>query len=155
MPLVEGPRVLSHEGLQLDVPAHQGGSAFPSGSVGARETEEPIRGNTLGLALQLEWLNRLHLDCRAGQTIGEGADQDFHPTCRLFESGCDVDSVPDDEVISFRGVPGHHLAGVYADAAGEPDAPALLKLVVQALERLPHAVRRSHGAMGVVLAHNR
>ena len=119
------------------------------------EAQEPVRGDSLGLSLQLERLDRLDLDRLAGETVGQGADQDLHSACRLLESCGNIDRIPDDEMLSLGRIPGHDLARVHAGAAGQPDAPAGLELVVQALERRPHSLRRGHRTQRVVLANDR
>jgi hypothetical protein len=58
-------------------------------------------------------------------------------------------------MLSCGRIPGHHLARVHAGAAGQPNAPEVLELVVQALERRAHSVRRGDSANRVVLAYDR
>ena len=98
--------------------------------------------NRLGLAFQLERLDRFGLDRAADELEGGLADQDLVGIGGVLQAGGHVDRVAGGEPLLG---PGDHLAGVHADPP----------LHAQLGERRPHLDRRPAGAQRVVLVHLR
>ena len=63
------------------------------GDADPADREQPVGGNALGLALQLERLDRLDLDGVAHEPVGRLADQHLVGRRRLLEPRRDVDRV--------------------------------------------------------------
>ena len=103
---------------------------------------EPVCRNRLGLAFQLERLDRFDLDRAAYELEGRLADQDLVGVGGVLQAGGDIDRVPGRQpLLGTR----DHLARVHADPS----------LHAQLRERRPHLHRRPAGAQRVVLVHLR
>ena len=120
-----------------------------------RTRDEAVRGNALGLALQLERLDRLHVDVVADEAVREVSEEHLVLAGRLLEAGGDVHGVAGDEPLAGGRVARDDLARVHAGAVGEADAPGALELLVQLLERSLHPGRGAYRAHGVVLVEHR
>ena len=81
------------------------------------------------------------------------ADQELALPCRLLEPRRDVDGVAGGELLVFRPIADHHLAGVDPGSRHEPDAVLAGELDVETVERVPHLARRPHRPESVVLVH--
>ena len=104
--------------------------------------QQPVGGNRLGLALQLERLDRLDVDRVANERERRLPDQHLARLRRLLQPRRDVDRVAGREPL-LR--PGHHLAGLDADPPSQPELG----------QRVPHLDRRPHRAQRVVLVQHR
>ena len=114
--------------------------------------DQPIGGDGLGLALQLERRELLNLDRVTHELMGVLPDQDLVGGGSLLEPRGDVDRIADHEPVARHGAPRHQLARVHPGAVREPHAPALLELPIQVLETLLHIRRGANGSQRVVLA---
>ncbi len=112
---------------------------------------EAVGSDALRLALQLERFDGLDLDRVLDQAICGIAEKNLSGRGRLLEAGGDVHRVAGHQALTARRIPGDDLAGVHADPRREPDAMVAFEVVVQRLERLPHAVRRPNRSERVVL----
>ena len=102
--------------------------------------QQPVGGNRLGLALQLERLDRLDLDRLAYERERRLPDQHLARLRRLLQPSGDVDRIAGREpLLRSR----HHLARHDADPPLQPELG----------QRVPHLDRRPHGAQRVVLVH--
>ena len=119
--------------------------------VGVTHAEEPVRRNTLGLALQLQRLDGLDLDRVPDEPIGRLADQHVECGRGLLEPRGHVHRVARHEALCARRVAGDDLARVDPGPVLEPDAPAPLELVVEPGERLLHREGCANGPQSVVL----
>ena len=118
--------------------------------------DEPVGGDALALALELQRLDRLDLDRVAHQPVGHLAEVDLVRRRRLLEPRGDVDGVAGGQLLVGRGVVvGDDLAGVDAGAVGELDAVARQQVLVDVAQRRLHAGRRAHRAQRVVLVRAR
>ena len=142
------PPELALEERQLALTSDQGEGELAGLPLGP-DRHEPVGRHALGLALELEGLDRLDLDRIADEAVRQLPDQDLHLARGLLEPRRDVDRVAGHEVLAGR--PGDHLAGVHAGPGGEARAPFALELLVQGDERALHLVGRPHGAERVVL----
>ena len=135
----------SHLGVPPDHRAGIGASALRQ----PRTAQQSPGWHAFGLALELERLDRLDLDGRPHELVGELADEDLVGRRGLLQAGGGVDRVAGDEALTGAGVAGHDLAGVHADAHGELDAPAALELLVRgcaSAARMPSAARTARRA---------
>ena len=104
--------------------------------------QEPVGGDRLGLALQLEGLDRLDLGRLADERERRLPDQHLARLRRLLESRRDVDSIAGRQPLLG---PGHHLAGHDADPSLESELG----------QRVPHLDGRTHRPQRVVLVQHR
>ena len=104
--------------------------------------QEPVGGNRLGLALQLERLDRLDLGRVADERERRLPDQHLARLRRLLQPRRHVDRIAGRQPL-LR--PGHHLARHDADPPLQPELR----------QRVPHLDRRAHRAQRVVLVHYR
>ena len=74
--------------------------------------QEPESRTALGLALQLEWLDRLHLGRVAYEVVRRRSQKHFAGLRRLLQPGRDIDRVAGRQTLSRSR---HHLAGHDAD----------------------------------------
>ena len=100
--------------------------------------QQPVGGNRLGLALQLERLDRLDLDRVANERERRLPDQHLARLRRLLQPRGDVDRIAGRQPL-LR--PGHDLARHHADPPLQPELG----------QRVPHLDRRPHRAQRVVL----
>ena len=114
--------------------------ARPGGPV--RDREQAERRHGLALSLEVQRRHGLDLHRVADELERALADQDLVRRSRLLEPGCHVHRVAADEALAATGISGDHLAGVHAGSSLQPDAPALLQLLVQLGERRAHVGRR-------------
>ena len=104
------------------------GAAGARAAVDARATPtQPIGGDALGLALQLERLDRLDLDAVPDEPVGQLAEQHLALGRRLLEPRGDVDGVAGDESLAGRRVAGDDLAGVDAGPVRRAARPSALR----------------------------
>ena len=114
-----------------------------AGAPGASCTrQQPVGGDRLGLALQLERLDRLGVDRVADEPERRLPDQDLAGLGRLLEPRRDVDGVAGGEPLLGSG---HDLARVDADAG----------LDAQLGQRVAHLDRRAARPKRIVLVHLR
>ena len=75
--------------------------------------DEPVSGNALGFAFQLERLDDLNFDGVAHEPVGGITDQ--HLVCRrvLLEASGRVHGISGDEVLARRSFTGDDFAGVH------------------------------------------
>ena len=119
---------------------------------GARGHE---RGDGLGLALEVQRLQRVVGDRRRGGPAGAVAHGDAARLPGRLQARGDVDGVADDRV-ALPHAAGQHLAGVDADPQLEGDVVEVaLELGVDLAHRLLHAEGGANGALGVVLVRHR
>ena len=104
--------------------------------------QQPIGGNRVGLALQLERFDRLDVGCVADERERRLADQHLTRLRRLLQPSGDVDRVPGREPL-LR--PRHHLTRHDADPPLQP----------QLGQRVSHLHGRPHRAQRVVLVQHR
>ena len=141
---------LRAQGRELLVAADQRcGRRTPHG--GRPHAHEPERRHRLGLALELERLDRLELGDVRDQLAGERPDQHLVRAGGLLEARGDVDGVAGDEPLPRCRIARDDLAGVDAGAVLERDAEARVELGVQSLERGLHPGGGAHRPLGVVL----
>ena len=126
-------------------------AATRSRARGVASADQAVGGHALGLALQLERLDRLGLDRVAHERVGELAEQRLLRRRGLLEPGGDVDRVAGREPLVAGGLAGDDLAGVDAGADRHRDAVVALELDVQRVEPGAHVERRADGPQGVVL----
>ena len=105
-------------------------------------TQEPEGGNRLGLALQLEGLDRLDLGRVSDERERRLSDQHLARLRRLLQPRRDVDRIAGRQPLLG---PRHHLAGHDADPSLEPELG----------QRVPHLHGRTHRAQRVVLVQHR
>ncbi len=106
--------------------------------------DQPVRRDRLRLSLELERLDLLDVDVVPDEPVGEVSEQYLVLAGRLLEPRRDVHGVARDEALPRRRVARDDLTRVHARAVREADAPRVLELFVQLLERPLHA-RRPHG----------
>ena len=106
------------------------------------DPHEPVGGNRIGLALQLEWRDRLDLDRVPHEREGRLTEQHCSRRRSLLQASGDVDRVTGREPL-LR--PRHHLARHHSDPPLQP----------QRRERVPHLDRCPHRPQCVVLVHDR
>ena len=104
--------------------------------------QQPVGGNRLGLALQLERLDRLDLGRVADERERRLPDQHLARLRRLLQPRRDVDRIAGRQPL-LR--PRHHLAGHHADPPLQPELG----------QRVAHLDRRPHRAQRVVLVQHR
>ena len=104
--------------------------------------QEPVGGNRLGLALQLERLDRLDLGRVADECERRPSDQHLARLRRLLQPGRHVHRIARCQPL-LR--PRHHLARHDADPPLDSELG----------QRLPHLDRRAQRAQRVVLVHHR
>ena len=137
---------------QLGVAAHDRRVAAAHVTVQTVRADQPKRGHSLGLALELQRFDRFHLDRIAHQPVRHVAEVDLVLGRRLLQPRRDVHGVAGGQLlVGSRVVVGHHLTGVDTGAVGQRDAIALAQVLVHARERALHPDRRAHRAHGVVL----
>jgi hypothetical protein len=147
-----GPSEPLAEELELGFPTdHRRVEAASAGGRSGLDLREPVGGQRLGLALELERLDGLGGDGVADEPEGGLADQDLARRGGLLEAGGHVDGIPGDERLPAARVAGHDLAGVDADPKRDRGAVAALELLVQVLQALLHLPSGPNGAEGVVL----
>ena len=140
------------ETLELGLAAyHRRVASTAPAFAGLGDRDEPVRGDTLGLALELERLDRLDLDGVAHEAVGQVSEQYLLLSRRLLQPCGDVDSVARDQSLARRGIPGDHLTGVHSGPVGQPDAPAAIELVVQLGQGTLHPESGTDRSDGVVL----
>jgi hypothetical protein len=105
-------------------------------------TQQPVGGNGLRLALQLERLDRLDLDRLANQRERRLSEQHLAWLCRLLEARGDVDGVPRRQAF---------LGAGYDDSGGEPDA----RLHAELRKGVAHLLCGPNRAQRVVLVRRR
>ncbi len=137
--------------LELGVAADHGRveSPWPLGILA--HPDQAIRGNGLGLALELERLDLLHVDVVAHEAVGEVSEQDLLRAGCLLEASGDVDRVAGDESLARHRVACDDLARVHAGANREANAPVPLELVVQLRLDTLHVRGSTNRSKGVVL----
>ena len=104
--------------------------------------QEPVGRDRLGLALQLERLDRLDLDCVAGERERRRSDQHLARLGRLLQPRRDVDRVAGRQPLLGAG---HDLARHHADPPLQPELG----------QRVAHLDRRPQSAQRVVLVQHR
>src|SRR5215203_636261 len=110
--------------------------------------EQPVRGDALALALQLERLNRLDRHGVADEAERLAAEEDLARPRRLLEPGSDVDGVAGREpVVRAR----DDLAGVHPESQLEPRREVAFENLVERAEPVSKLRRGADGAEGVVL----
>ncbi len=107
----------------------------------APHADEAESRHALGLSLQLERLDLLHVDVVTYEPVRQVPEQDLLGARRLLQARRDVHGVPDHEPLARRRVAGDDLTRVHARPHGEPHPPLALELVVHA-RRAPPACRR-------------
>ena len=117
--------------------------------------EQPVGGDALRLALQLERLDLLDLDRVTYQSEGRFADEHLELRGGLLETRRDVHRVAGDESLPARRVAGDDLTSVHAGPVRQPHAPSLAELVVETAERDLHLRGGADRAKRVVLMHGR
>jgi hypothetical protein len=156
------PRTADRDGIgegreqepELPLPADERPVLARNPRRGLRLTEETVGRHWLGLAFELERLDRLDFDRVADEAICQVSEEHLARRGRLLEAGRDVDRVPGDEALAGGHVPGDDLTGVDAGPVREPHSPAALELFVQVREGGLHLGRprslrgghRPHGA---------
>ncbi len=116
----------------------------------ARDLPQPVGGDGLRLALQLERFHRFDFHRVAHEPVGGLAQEDLAGGRGLFQPGGHVDRVTRDQPL-VRALARDHLAGVDADPDGDPHTVVVLELVVQTFQGRLHLRGGPHGAEGVVL----
>ena len=116
---------------------------------------EPERLYRLGLAVQLQRLDRIDLDRIPEQPPRQRPDQDLAVGGRLLQPGGNIDRIAGGERRPRPEITGHHLACVDADPHTDPNAALALQLVVQPFQRLPHLRCCLDRPQRVVLVHHR
>ena len=137
---LERPRPRLPQQRQLRLAAHEPGLVRALGQLTHRE--QPERRHRVGLALQLERLQLLHLDRIPSQRQRRRAHQDLTRAGRLLQPRRHVDRIPGHERVVAAG---HDLARVHPDPC----------LDLELRQRLPHLHRRPHSPHRVVLVHHR
>jgi hypothetical protein len=125
-------------------------TARPAGC-GRVDVEHPEGADGLALSLQRQRPDFLGRDRLPHEPVGRLADQDLPGLRGALETRGGVHGVSGDERLSPARVPGDHLAGEEARSERERHSPALAELLVQAMQRVPHLLRRAHRPQGVVL----
>ena len=144
---------LRAEVLQLGLPSHHRPLVPAPVRLGGAHRQEPVRGHSLGLALQRKRLHRNDLDGVLDEPVGELADQDVVRRSSLLEPRGDVHGIPGHEPLPADRLARHDLARVDPDPVLEGDPPAPRELGAQVHQRALHLGRRSHGPERVVLVH--
>ena len=125
------------------------------------DVDQAVGRDPLGLALELERLDRLDLDLPADEAVGDLADQHLVRRRGLLEARRDVHGVARREAL-LRVLVGvrDHLAGVDADPLGDLDAVQLEQVLVQAIQgawscRGPRARRAGRRPRGLAAGRTR
>ena len=123
---------------------------------GVPDAHEPVGRHALGLALELQGLDRFDLDLAPDEVVRRLADEDLVGRGGLLQACRDVDRVAGGQLLVRVGVGvGDDLAGVDAGPVGELDAVELQEVDVQGGEFLLHPVGGPDGAQCVVLVGSR
>ena len=115
------------------------------------DAEQTPRQDALGLALQLERLDRLGFDGLANEAVGRLAEQDLTRRRLLLQAGGDVDCVAGHECRVGCGGASHDLAGVHADPDLDGRASVAFELLVERGELLAHVRRGTDRPQSIVL----
>ncbi len=140
----------SSDGCELRITADHGRVQSPGEGFSSSRRQQPIRWDALGLALQLERLNRLHLHGIPDQAIGGFSDQDLTLGRGLLQTGGNVHGVAGDQPLPAGDIARDHFPSVHSGPVGQPHPPAPLKLLVDLGQRLAHLVGGSDRPQGVV-----
>ena len=117
------------------------------------DQHEPIGGDGVGLALELEWRQRFNLDGVTHQAESGLTQEDLARRCRLLESSRHVHGVAADETLGSRRrvLLCHDLARVHTDTDLERHSVVALQLLVERGHCAAHFLRGPDRSQSVVL----
>ena len=117
--------------------------------------EQPIRADSLGLALQSERIDGLRVHRIAREFERSLPNEDLARGRRLFETGSRVDRIAGDEPLVPTSVSRDDLAGVDARPHDDRDAELCVEVAVQVRQGLSHLGCCAHGPDSVVFVNPR
>ena len=120
-------------------------------ALAAGQGDQPEGRHPLGLALQLQRLDRLGLDRVADEQVCERAQERLHRRRRLLEPRRHVHGVTGRKPLVPGRLVGHDLAGVHAGAIRHRHAVVAVERNVERVQAAAHVERRPHGPQRIVL----
>ena len=150
------PLVQRLEQRELVGPAHERRLAASFHTPGGLNRDQARRlpgGHALGLALELEGLERPVVDGFASRPVGALSDGHAAGASGRLQPGRDVDRISHYRV-GVTNRTGHDLACVHSHTQREAHPMSGIKLLVHLLHRILHTERRAPGPLGVVLGSN-
>jgi hypothetical protein len=141
---------------QFVIATHDGSVLAPCVTVQAACGQKTKGRDLLGLALELQRLDRFDLHRVPGQPVGRLADVDLVDRRRLLQTCGDVDGVTSGQLlVGRRVVVGDHLAGVHTGSVGQRDAIVSREVLVDLCECRPHVDHGAYRAQRIVLVRAR